>query len=54
MSRRWLEIAELADRHEAMLMVDEAHATGVLGVRGGEGLPSSVASRTESTLKWGR
>jgi glycine C-acetyltransferase len=29
------EICDLADRHGALVMVDDSHATGVLGVRGG-------------------
>lgn len=36
------EICEVADRHEALLMVDDAHAIGVFG-RQGEGLAASHA-----------
>lgn len=40
------ELAELAERHDAMLLLDEAHATGVLGERG-FGLADSVRQRID-------
>lgn len=42
------EICDLADRHEALVMVDDAHATGVMGKTGG-GTPEhcGVAGRVD-------
>lgn len=37
-------LAEVADRHEAVLVVDEAHATGVFG-HGGRGLSHALSQR---------
>lgn len=38
------ELAELAQRHEAFLVIDEAHATGIFG-RSGRGLSDEIAGR---------
>jgi glycine C-acetyltransferase len=42
------EICELADRHDAVVMVDDSHATGILGA-GGRGTPEQlgVADRVD-------
>jgi 8-amino-7-oxononanoate synthase len=47
-----VEIAELAEKHGAMLLVDEAHATGVFGASG-RGLLEQLKVRSESIIHVG-
>lgn len=46
------EICALAERYDAMVMVDEAHATGVLGANGG-GLVEELGLRQRITVQMG-
>lgn len=45
-------ICELAERHDAMVMVDEAHATGVIGARGA-GLVDALGLHDRVTVQMG-
>jgi 7-keto-8-aminopelargonate synthetase-like enzyme len=45
-------ICDLAERHDAMVMVDEAHATGVLGPRGA-GLVEELGLQARVTVQMG-
>ena len=42
-------IADLADRYDAAVVVDDSHATGVLG-KGGRGTPDHLVLLSGSTL----
>jgi 8-amino-7-oxononanoate synthase len=46
------ELLELAERHDAMLYVDDAHGAGVLGERGG-GTPEHFGLRSERLIHMG-
>jgi len=46
------DLAEVCERHEAMLLVDEAHATGVLGPQG-RGLISKLGLQDKVTISMG-
>jgi 8-amino-7-oxononanoate synthase len=46
------QLADLARRHDAMLLVDEAHATGVLGQQG-RGLAEHVGIESASIIRIG-
>ena len=46
------EICDIAERHGAMVMVDEAHATGVLGASGA-GLAEALGLRQRVTVQMG-
>ena len=48
-----IEIAELCARHGARLMVDEAHAAGVLGARGARDGGAASESRICVDLRMG-